>query len=86
MTEAHTTYSHSLEMISLVEKRKELRLERQNMRDHIEQLKRKVERTTGKLEMLQETMEQVRFMEMQDTNTQDTNTLPGLEPDEGEDG
>jgi len=68
-------------MLALVNKRKELRQERQNIRNHIEYLQKKVERTTGKIEMVQESMDELRMKE-----NPDLNTLPGLEFDEGEDG
>jgi|DEB0MinimDraft_10_1074344.scaffolds.fasta_scaffold00092_20 chromosome segregation ATPase len=76
-----TTYTPTPEMLALVNKRKELRQERQNIRNHIEYLQKKVERTTGKIEMVQESMDELRMKE-----NPDLNTLPGLEFDEGEDG
>jgi len=76
-----TIYTPTPEMLALVNKRKELRQERQNIRNHIEYLQKKVERTTGKIEMVQESMDELRMKE-----NPDLNTLPGLEFDEGEDG
>lgn len=76
-----TTYTPSPEMLALANKRKELRQERQDIRSHIEYLQKKVERTTGKIEMVQEAIDELRMKE-----NPDLNTLPGLEFDEGEDG
>ena len=76
-----TTYTPSPEMLALANKRKELRQERQDIRSHIEYLQKKIERTTGKIEMVQEAMDELRLREAPDPNT-----LPGLEFDEGEDG
>ena len=76
-----TEYIPTPQMAALVAKRKELRHERQGLREYILKLENKVQRITGKLEMVQEQMDELRW-----TENQDLNTLPGLEFDEGEDG
>lgn len=76
-----TEYIPTPQMAALVAKRKELRHERQSLREYILKLENKVQRITGKLEMVQEQMDELRW-----TENQDPNTLPGLEFDEGEDG